>query len=68
MRKTRNLAALGALLVIASLPGLLNVLAKDHVSTAEGVIAWVSLVALMVGVLALVTLAAIRLRRFANPS
>lgn len=62
------MVVLAALLVIASLPGLLNVLAKDHVSTRDGVIAWVSLAALVIGVITLVTLAVIWLRRFANPS
>ena len=43
-------------------------LAKDHPSTTDGVIAWISLVAFMVAVITLIALAAIRLRRFAKPS
>jgi hypothetical protein len=49
-------------LLVASLPGVVNVLAKDHVSTAEGVIAWISLIALVVSLfgLALLVVRAVR--------
>jgi len=56
------------LLLAASVPGILNVLAKDHVSTAEGIIAWVSAVAFVVAVLGLVVLLALSLRRRRNVS
>jgi hypothetical protein len=50
------LAAL--VLLVASVPGILNVLAKDHVSTAEGVVAWLSAAVFVASALALLVLLA----------
>lgn len=49
----RNVVLLALLLLAASLPGILNVVAKDHVSTTEGVIAWISVVMFGSAVIAL---------------
>jgi len=68
IRRTRSVVALAVLLLLASVPGLLNVAAKDHPSTAEGVIALVSLAVFAVAVITLIAVAAIRLLRLANPS
>lgn len=40
-------------LIAVSVPGILDVIAKDHVSRAEGVLAWASIVALLAGLVAL---------------
>jgi hypothetical protein len=66
--RRRNLVALDLVLLVASLPGIVNALAKDHVSTAEGVIAWISAVLFLVAVLGFVVLLAVGLRRFADRS
>jgi len=43
----------------ASVPGILNVVAKDQVSTTEGVIAWISAAVFVVSLLGLLVLAAL---------
>jgi hypothetical protein len=72
MGRRRNVVALALLLLAASLPGILNVLAKDHVSTTEGIVAWISVVAFVVAIITLLmTLlvgGVVRLRRVADPS
>jgi hypothetical protein len=72
MGRRRNLAALALLLLAASLPGILNVVAKDHVSTTEGIIAWISVVAFGVAIITLLMTLLLggvaRLRRVADPS
>jgi hypothetical protein len=67
-RRVGKLILLDLALVAACVPGIFNVLAKDHVSTTEGVIAWVSAVGFVVFVGALLVLIGIGLRRFANSS
>jgi hypothetical protein len=67
VRKGRLVGA-GLLLLVASLPGILNVLAKDHVSTAEGAWAWLSLLAFLVAVVGLLALAALTVRDLARGS
>jgi uncharacterized membrane protein YhaH (DUF805 family) len=66
--RTRAVAASALILLVASVPGILNVIAKDRVSTAEGVIAWISLVAFVAAVVTLIALAGIGVRRFTKPS
>jgi hypothetical protein len=71
MGRRRNVVALALLLLAASLPGILNVLGKDHASTTEGIVAWISVVAFGVAIIALMTLlvgGVVRLRRVADPS
>lgn len=68
MRRPHNLTVVALLLLAASVPGILNVVAKDHVSSTEGVIAWISVTVFVAAVITLVTLAGIRLRRFAKLS
>src|SRR3954451_721830 len=63
IRRTRNLVALDLLLLAASVPGVLNVVAKDRVSTTEGVLACVSAVAFVVAAGGLVVILVRRLRR-----
>ena len=66
--RLRRLIALDLLLLAASVPGIFNVLAKDHVSTFEGVIAWVSAAVFILSLLALLGLIVVSIRRdFANP-
>jgi len=70
MSRRRNVVALALLLLAASLPGILNVLAKDHVSTTEGIVAWVSVVAFGAAVITLMTLlvgGVVRPRRVTDP-
>jgi hypothetical protein len=67
--RLRRLVLLDFVLLIASLPGLLNVLAKDHVSTAEGVVAWISFIVLVASLMGLLALTVVAVRRvFAKPS
>jgi uncharacterized membrane protein YhaH (DUF805 family) len=67
--RLRRLVLIDLALLLVSLPGLLNVVAKDHVSTAEGVIAWISILALVVSLLGLLALVALGVRRLlAKPS
>ena len=66
--RLRNLIVLDLVLLAACVPGIFNVLAKDHVSTAEGLIAWISAVGLAVSLLALLVLLALGIRRFGKPS
>ena len=66
--RLRNLIVLDLVLLAACVPGIFNVLAKDRVSTAEGVIAWISAVGLIVFLLALLVLLALGIRRFGKPS
>ena len=61
--RLRSLVVLDLVVLAACIPGILNVAAKDDVSTAEGVVAWVSAVGLIVAVLALVVLVALGVRR-----
>jgi hypothetical protein len=72
MDRPRSVVVLALLLLAASLPGILNVVAKDHVSTTEGIIALISVVAFGVAVITLlVTLlvvGVVRLRRVADPA
>jgi hypothetical protein len=66
--RLRNLIALDVVLFAACVPGIFNVLAKDHVSRVEGVIAWVSAAGLILSVLGLLVLLALGVRRFVRPS
>lgn len=67
--KLRRFALLDLALLVASLPGLLNVIAKDHVSTAEGVVAWISLVVFLASLAGLIAFVFVWVRRlFAKPS
>ena len=66
--RLRNLIVLDLVLLAACVPGIFNALAKDHISTAEGVIAWISAVGLIVFLLALLVLLALGIRRFGKPS
>jgi hypothetical protein len=64
----RKLIALDLLLLALRIPGVFNVLAKDHVSTAEGVIALVSGAGLILFLLVLLVLLAVGARRLAGSS
>jgi hypothetical protein len=61
--RLRSLVVLDLVVLAACIPGILNVAAKDDVSTAEGVIAWVSAIGLIVALLALVVFVALGVRR-----
>jgi hypothetical protein len=65
VRRGRLIGA-GLVLLAASVPGIFNVLAKDHVSTAEGIWAWVSLLAFVVAVVGLLAVAALVVRDLAK--
>jgi hypothetical protein len=65
-RRVRNLILLDLALIAACVPGIFNVLAKDHVSTTEGVVAWVSAIAFVLLALGLVVLIGVAARRFAR--
>jgi uncharacterized membrane protein YhaH (DUF805 family) len=67
-KRLRTLILLDLLLLAACVPGIVNVLAKDDVSTAEGVAAWISVVAFIVLLVALVVLIAVGFRRLAKRS
>jgi hypothetical protein len=54
--RLRNLIVIDVLLLALALPGMLNVLFKNHASNAESVVAWISLVAFAGGVLALLVI------------
>ena len=64
--RLRNLIVLNLVLLAACVPGIFNVLAKDQVSTAEGVIAWISAAGFVVFLLALLVLLAVSVRRLAK--
>ena len=67
--RLRNLILLNLALLVACVPGIFTVLAKDHVSTTEGVVAWVSAVALILLLVVLLVLIGVSVRRrFANPA
>ena len=66
--RLRNLIALDLVLLAACVSGIFNVVAKDHVSTVEGAIAWVPAAGLIVSALALLVLLALGVRRFVRPS
>lgn len=61
--RLRNVFLLDLVVLAACVPGILNVVAKDQVSTAEGVIAWISAVGFVVALLALLVLAAVGVLR-----
>ena len=61
--RLRSLVVLDLVVLAACIPGILNVAAKDDVSTAEGVVAWVSAIGLIVALLALVVFVALGVRR-----
>ena len=65
-RRVRNLILLDLALIAACVPGTFNVLAKDHVSTTEGVVAWASAIAFVLLALGLVVLIGVAARRFAR--
>jgi hypothetical protein len=48
--------------LVAAIPGILNVVAKDQVSTAEGVVAWISAAVLIASLLGLLVLVALTIR------
>ena len=54
--RRRNVLLLDLVVLAACVPGILNVVAKDRVSTAEGVVAWISAVGFVVALLALLVL------------
>jgi threonine/homoserine/homoserine lactone efflux protein len=54
--RLRNVLLLDLVVLAACVPGILNVVAKDQVSTAEGVVAWISAVGFVVALLALLVL------------
>ena len=64
--RLRNLIVLNLVLLAACVPGIFNVLAKDHVSTAEGVVALVSAGGFVVFLVCLVVLLAVSVRRLAK--
>ena len=66
--RLRNLIALDLVLVALCIPGILNVVAKDHVSTAEGVIALVSGAGLILFLLVLLVLLGVGARRLGGSS
>jgi hypothetical protein len=55
--RLRNVFLLDLVVLAACVPGMLNVAAKDQVSTAEAVIAWISAAGFVVALLALLVLA-----------
>jgi hypothetical protein len=65
--RLRTLIVLDLVLLAACVPGIFNVLAKDQVSTAEGVVAWISAAGFVVFMLALFVLLAVGLRRLVKP-
>ena len=65
--RLRNLVVLDLVLLAVCVPGIFNVLAKDHVSTAEGVVALVSAAGLVAFLVALLVLLAVSVRRLARP-
>jgi hypothetical protein len=54
--RLRTVFLLDLVVLAACVPGILNVVAKDQVSTAEGVVAWISAVGFVVALLALLVL------------
>jgi hypothetical protein len=60
--RRRRLVLIDLVALAAAVPGILNVVAKDHVSTAEGVLAWISAVVLVGSLLGLVALVALTIR------
>jgi hypothetical protein len=60
--RRRRLVLLDLVVLAASVPGILNVVAKDRVSTAEGVVAWISALVLLVSLLGLLALVALTIR------
>ena len=64
--RLRTLIVLDLVLLAACVPGIFNVLAKDRVSTAEGVVAWISAAGFVVFLLALLVLLAVSVRRLAK--
>ena len=65
--RLRNLVVLDLVLLAVCVPGVFNVLAKDHVSTAEGVVALVSAAGLVAFLVALLVLLAVSVRRLVKP-
>jgi hypothetical protein len=65
--RLRNLVVLDLVLLAVCVPGIFNVLAKDHVSTAEGVVALVSAAGLVAFLVALLVLLAVSVRRLVKP-
>jgi hypothetical protein len=64
----RVLIPVTLLLILAALVGVLQAAAKDHVTTTEGVIFWLSLAALPFLLLALVTLLGVSIWRVGRHS
>jgi hypothetical protein len=60
--RRRRLVLIDLAALAASIPGILNVVAKDQVSTAEGVVAWISAGVFVVSLLGLLALAALTIR------
>jgi hypothetical protein len=60
--RRRRLVLLDLVALAASVPGILNVVAKDQVSTAEGVLAWISALVFLVSLLGLLALVALTIR------
>ena len=54
--RLRNAFLLDLVVLVACVPGILNVVAKDQVSTTEGVVAWISAMGFLVALLALLVL------------
>ena len=61
--RLRTVVLLALVVLAACVPGILNVVAKDQVSTTEGVVAWISAAGFVVAVLALLVLAAVGVLR-----
>ena len=54
--RLRTVFLLDLVVLVACVPGILNVVAKDQVSTTEGVVAWISAMGFLVALLALLAL------------
>ena len=64
--RLRTLIVFDLVLLTVCVPGIFDVLAKDQVSTAEGVVALISAAGFAVFLLALLVLLAVSVRRLAK--